>query len=175
VLRRRCADAGETRAGAEIPHGGMLGHCWPRSRAAAEWTAWEDPVISQESTRSPGAYGDQPDDAKLAGMPGVLIHGRNDLGGGACTPWELARAWPGAELIIEEVFQYPPVGGLPEVLRQGLVAVRRRSRLTAKRASGVAGADSPGVLVITSCKRCGLVRGADGVRPAAARCRSECP
>jgi len=26
---------------------------------------------------------------KLAGIPGVLIHGRNDLGGGACTPWEL--------------------------------------------------------------------------------------
>jgi proline iminopeptidase len=31
-----------------------------------------------------------------------LIHGRNDLGGGACTPWELAHAWPGAELIIVE-------------------------------------------------------------------------
>ena len=39
---------------------------------------------------------------KLAGIPAVLIHGRNDLGGGAHTPWELARAWPGAELIIIE-------------------------------------------------------------------------
>jgi proline iminopeptidase len=37
---------------------------------------------------------------KLAGIPGVLIHGRNDLGGGAYTAWELARAWPGAELIV---------------------------------------------------------------------------
>ena len=101
-----------------------------RSRAATEWLAWEDAVISQESNGSPGAYGDRPDDAKLAfvricshyfahdgfledgvlireagklaGIPGVLIHGRNDLGGGACTPWELARAWPGAELIIIE-------------------------------------------------------------------------
>ena len=101
-----------------------------RSRAATEWTAWEDAVISQEGNGSPGAYGDRPDDAKLAfvricshyfahdgfledgvlireagklaGIPGVLIHGRNDLGGGACTPWELARAWPGAELIIIE-------------------------------------------------------------------------
>jgi proline iminopeptidase len=27
----------------------------------------------------------------LAGIPGVLIHGRNDLGGGAYTAWELAR------------------------------------------------------------------------------------
>jgi proline iminopeptidase len=101
-----------------------------RSRAATEWLAWEDAVISQESTGSPGAYSDRPDDAKLAfvricshyfahdgflpdgvlireagklaGIPGILIHGRNDLGGGVCTPWELARAWPGAELIIIE-------------------------------------------------------------------------
>jgi pimeloyl-ACP methyl ester carboxylesterase len=39
---------------------------------------------------------------QLAGLPGILIHGRNDLGGGACTPWELARAWPGTELVIIE-------------------------------------------------------------------------
>jgi proline iminopeptidase len=38
----------------------------------------------------------------LTGIPGILIHGRNDLGGGACTPWELASAWPGAELLIIE-------------------------------------------------------------------------
>jgi proline iminopeptidase len=101
-----------------------------RWRAATEWTAWEDAVISQESNGSPGAYSGRPDSAKLAfvricshyfahggfledgvlvreagklaGIPGVLIHGRNDLGGGAYTAWELARAWPGAELIIVE-------------------------------------------------------------------------
>jgi proline iminopeptidase len=101
-----------------------------RARAATEWLAWEDAVISQEGNGSPGAYSDRPDDAKLAfvricshyfthdcflpdgilireagklaAIPGILIHGRNDLGGGACTPWELARAWPGAELIIIE-------------------------------------------------------------------------
>jgi proline iminopeptidase len=101
-----------------------------RSRAATEWLAWEDAVISQEGNGTPGSYGDRPDDAKLAfvricahyfsrdcfledgvlirdagklaGIPGVLIHGRNDLSGGACTPWELARGWPGAELIIIE-------------------------------------------------------------------------
>ncbi len=39
---------------------------------------------------------------RLAGIPGVLIHGRNDLSGGAYIPWELARAWPGAELVIVE-------------------------------------------------------------------------
>jgi proline iminopeptidase len=101
-----------------------------RSRAAIAWLAWEDAVISQESSGSPGQYSDRPDDeklafvricshyfthdgflddgvlireaGKLAGIPAVLIHGRNDLGGGAYTPWELARAWPGAELIIIE-------------------------------------------------------------------------
>lgn len=101
-----------------------------RSQAAAEWLAWEDAVISQESNGHPGAYSNRPDDAKLAfvricshyfahnaflpdgvlireagrlaGIPGVLIHGRNDLGGPAHTAWELARAWPGAELIMVE-------------------------------------------------------------------------
>jgi len=101
-----------------------------RARAAAEWVAWEDAVISTEHAGSPGAYSDRPDDAKLAfvricshyfandgfledgvlireagrlvGIPGVLIHGRNDLGGPAITPWEIARAWPDAELVIIE-------------------------------------------------------------------------
>ena len=99
-----------------------------RSRAAAEWLAWEDAVISQESKREPrhlqqparrrqarirahllallrarrlpGGRRADPRGRRSAGIPGVLIHGRNDLSGGAHTAWELARAWPGAELII---------------------------------------------------------------------------
>jgi proline iminopeptidase len=99
-----------------------------RSRAATEWLAWEDAVISQEGNGSPGSYSDRPDGARLAfvricshyfardgflddgvlireagrlaGIPGVLIHGRSDLSGGACTAWELAQAWPEAELIV---------------------------------------------------------------------------
>lgn len=99
-----------------------------RARAAAAWVAWEDTVISQESNGSPGSYAKRPaaarlafvricahyfshnaflddgvlirDAGTLAGIPGVLVHGRNDLGGPAITPWELARAWPGAELVI---------------------------------------------------------------------------
>ena len=38
------------------------------------------------------------DAGRLAGIPGVLIHGRFDLGGPADTAWQLARAWPTAEL-----------------------------------------------------------------------------
>ncbi len=99
-----------------------------RARAAHEWTAWEDAVISMESNGIPDAYSNRPDDArlafvricahyfahdgflqdgvlireagKLAGIPGILVHGRSDLGGPVITAWELARAWPGAELII---------------------------------------------------------------------------
>jgi proline iminopeptidase len=99
-----------------------------RRRAAIEWLAWEDAVISMEHQGSPGQYSNQPDDAKLAfvricahyfgngafledgilireagklaGIPGILVHGRADLGSPLITAWELARAWPGAELVV---------------------------------------------------------------------------
>jgi pimeloyl-ACP methyl ester carboxylesterase len=32
--------------------------------------------------------------------PGVLIHGRLDLGGPPITPWRLVQHWPGSELVI---------------------------------------------------------------------------
>jgi proline iminopeptidase len=37
------------------------------------------------------------DARRLSGIPGVLIHGRFDLGGPPDVPW-LHRAWPGSEL-----------------------------------------------------------------------------
>ncbi|MGH3155874.1 MAG: prolyl aminopeptidase [Streptosporangiaceae bacterium] len=50
--------------------------------------AWlEEGVLARESHR-------------LAGIPGVLIHGRMDMGGPLEPAWELAKGWPGAELII---------------------------------------------------------------------------
>ncbi|MCK9877002.1 prolyl aminopeptidase [Frankia sp. Ag45/Mut15] len=98
-----------------------------RAAAADAWCAWEDAVISLESNGRPGAYGSRPprarlalaricshyfshgawldegillrDAGRLAGIPGVLIHGRHDLGGPYQVAWDLARAWPDAELI----------------------------------------------------------------------------
>jgi proline iminopeptidase len=40
------------------------------------------------------------DAGRLAGIPGVLIHGRQDLSCPVETAWELSRAWPDAELIV---------------------------------------------------------------------------
>jgi proline iminopeptidase len=99
-----------------------------RERAAADWVAWEDAVISHESSGHPGAYGERVGEARLAfvricahyfshaawleegallrdagrlaGIPGVLIHGRLDLGSPLETAWELARMWPDARLVI---------------------------------------------------------------------------
>jgi proline iminopeptidase len=101
-----------------------------RARAAADWLAWEDAVISQEPHGIPNAYSDRPpvaqlalvricahyfsnaawldegallrDADRLAGIPGVLIHGRLDLGSPLGTAWELAQAWADSELVVVE-------------------------------------------------------------------------
>ncbi|MFD6247320.1 prolyl aminopeptidase [Streptomyces roseolus] len=99
-----------------------------RERAAADWCAWEDAVLSMEGMGTP--YSDRVDDTRLgfvricshyfahgafleegalirdahrlAGIPGVLVHGRLDMGGPLTTAWELSRAWPDAELHVVE-------------------------------------------------------------------------
>jgi proline iminopeptidase len=42
------------------------------------------------------------DAGRLEDIPGVLIHGRLDLSCPAAAAWELARAWPGAKLLIDD-------------------------------------------------------------------------
>ena len=37
---------------------------------------------------------------RLAGIPGVLVHGQLDVSSPLDTPWRLARRWPGAELFV---------------------------------------------------------------------------
>ena len=36
----------------------------------------------------------------LAHIPGILVHGRLDLGSPLVTAWELAQVWPNSELVI---------------------------------------------------------------------------
>jgi proline iminopeptidase len=99
-----------------------------RAKAANDWMTWEDAVISHEVNGKPNAYSDRPsadilafvricshyfangawleegsllrDADRLAGIPGVLLHGRLDLGGPVETAWQLAQAWPDARLIV---------------------------------------------------------------------------
>ncbi|HET6855656.1 MAG TPA: prolyl aminopeptidase, partial [Streptomyces sp.] len=101
-----------------------------RAKATADWCAWEDAVLSLEPNGSANPYGDRPPAARvalvrivshyfahgvwleegeilrdagaLAEIPGVLLHGRHDLSSPHGTAWELARAWPGAELVVVE-------------------------------------------------------------------------
>jgi proline iminopeptidase len=96
-----------------------------RQQAARDWCQWEDAVLSLEEGWRPNPRYDDPDfrmtfarlcahyfshaawledgellanAGRLRGIPGVLIHGRLDLGGPADVAWLLAEAWPGAEL-----------------------------------------------------------------------------
>jgi proline iminopeptidase len=101
-----------------------------RNPAATAWRTWEDVVLSLEPTAKNAEYADPPDDdvlafvricahyyanaawlpdnevignaGRLAGIPGVLIHGRLDFSCPAVTAVDLARAWPGAELLIDD-------------------------------------------------------------------------
>lgn len=99
-----------------------------RLRATATWARWEETVLSIEPGATPGAFSGEIDDDvlamvricahyfaagawlsdgelinnanQLAGIPGVLVHGRHDLSCPVTTAYELASAWPGAELFI---------------------------------------------------------------------------
>jgi proline iminopeptidase len=98
-----------------------------REQAAQDWHDWEDASMSVVPNHKPSGLWLQPDfrmarariithyfrnrawledgillreAGKLAGIPGVLIHGRLDLGAPLVTAWELAQAWPDSELIV---------------------------------------------------------------------------
>ncbi|NUW32980.1 prolyl aminopeptidase [Nonomuraea sp. SMC257] len=99
-----------------------------RAKAAQDWLAWEDAVISLEPNGKRDAYSDRPSDAqvafvricshyfangawleegallrdahRLAGIPGVIVHGRFDLGAPLENAWQLTQAWPDARLVV---------------------------------------------------------------------------
>ncbi|HEY4020647.1 MAG TPA: prolyl aminopeptidase [Pseudonocardiaceae bacterium] len=101
-----------------------------RQKATIDWCTWEDTLLSHEMQGkfapltgilsaevqalvricthyfSHGAFLEDGvllrEAGRLAGIPGVLVHGRMDMNGPVESVWELARAWPDAELLIAE-------------------------------------------------------------------------
>ncbi len=98
-----------------------------RDKAARDWCAWEDSHVAVRPGHRPDPRYDDPafrmafarlvthywrhaawlDDGillreagRLAGIPGVLVHGRLDISGPPDIAWELARRWPDAELVL---------------------------------------------------------------------------
>lgn len=96
-----------------------------REKAARDWCDWEIAIIPT-APEPPARYADARfrlgfsrivthywragawldegvvlcEARKLAGIPGVIVQGSLDLGNLIGTPWELAHAWPGAELVL---------------------------------------------------------------------------
>lgn len=101
-----------------------------RAVAVRHWCAWEDAAIAHENLGTPAQYSAKTDCEQMAfvricthyfahhgwledgqllrdadrlhGIPAVLIHGRLDLSAPLLTAWELAQAWPAAELVVVE-------------------------------------------------------------------------
>ena len=98
-----------------------------RAKAAQDWHDWEAASLSVDPQAQPGARWLDPDfqmararivthyfghrawledgsllrnAGTLAGIPGLLIQGRLDLGAPLVTAWELSQAWPDSELIL---------------------------------------------------------------------------
>jgi proline iminopeptidase len=96
-------------------------------RAAREWCAWEEAIVSIETGGRANPRYEDPQFRlgfarlvthyfshaawlsdnellehadRLAGVPGVLIHGRLDIGSPLRTAWELAQAWPASDLVV---------------------------------------------------------------------------
>jgi proline iminopeptidase len=107
----------------------LLNHPDPavREKAAIDWCAWEDahvrirpedapdpryadPVFRMAFARLVTHYWSNAaflpdgillrDGGRLAGIPGVLVHGRLDLSSPLESAWQVAQAWPGSELIV---------------------------------------------------------------------------
>ncbi|AKS31542.1 prolyl aminopeptidase [Mycolicibacterium goodii] len=124
-----------------------------RRQAAHDWCAWEDAAIAHEKLGAPGQYSAKPDKAtlefvricthyfahhawlddgellanahRLAGIPGVLIHGRLDLAAPLLTAWELAQAWPDAELKIIDDSGHTGSPAMAEAIRDAIARLCR--------------------------------------------------
>ncbi len=119
-----------------------------RATAAKNWCDWEDAVVSLEEGWAPNPRYKDPGFRmtfarlcahyfshaawlengellrhanRLANIPGVLVHGRFDIGSPPDVPWLLAQAWPGSEL---HLVRTGHVGG-DEMLKPVIAATDR--------------------------------------------------
>jgi len=114
------------------------------TKAARDWCDWEIAIVATHPGHKPSPRYDNPEFRlafsrivthyfrnhawledgvllreahRLSGIPGVLIHGRLDLGCPLITPWRLAQAWTGSELIILDAAGHDGGGpGMTETL-----------------------------------------------------------
>ncbi|MER7417111.1 prolyl aminopeptidase [Micromonospora peucetia] len=112
-----------------------------RDEAARQWCAWEDTHVATVPGHRPDPRYDNPvfrmafarlvthywrhgcflpegqllrDAGRLAGIPGVLLHGRLDISSPADTAWRLAQAWPDARLELLEAAGHGGGAGMAE-------------------------------------------------------------
>lgn len=97
-----------------------------RENAALAWCVWEDVHVSLDPKATPHLQHQSPEFRllfatlvthywgnagfggnelldrmeRIATVPGVLIHGRLDISSPLATAWNLAKAWPAAELVV---------------------------------------------------------------------------
>jgi proline iminopeptidase len=126
-----------------------------RARAANTWCAWEDALLSHELGGMSNAFRSRSledrlalvricahyfphqawledgallrDAGRLAGIPGVLIHGRLDLSSPLDTAWQLARAWPDAQLTVIDDSGHTGSDTMRERVRNALDTFARRT------------------------------------------------
>jgi proline iminopeptidase len=98
-----------------------------RAKAAQDWCDWEDTHVSLAPDAEPSMSVMEParqlaiarlvthywgngcflddgqllrDAARLAGVPGVMVHGRYDVSGPLDVAWRMHQAWPDSELVV---------------------------------------------------------------------------
>ena len=121
-----------------------------RKRAALEWCRWEDVHVSLMPGWEPSPRYEDPQFRlgfarlvthywshgcflaeaevlagvhRLAGIPGVLIHGRRDVSGPLDTAWALHRAWPDSQLVVLDDAGHGGAG-FPEAMTAALDGFR---------------------------------------------------